>query len=117
MNMQAQANNVRISTKHAIVLCRELKGMRLVRAEKFLQNMLDGKESIDGKYYPSASETILGLLKSAEANAKQKNKDVEKLIVKNVKADKGYKFIRPRSRFKFRGQKARMSNVTVVLGE
>jgi large subunit ribosomal protein L22 len=115
--MQAQANNVRISHKHAMVLCRELRGMKLARAEKFLQNMLDQKESIEGKFYTNASRTILGLLKSAEANARQKNKDVEKLVVKNIKSDLGYKFIRPKSRFKFRGRKAKVSNITVVLGE
>ena len=115
--MKAQANNVRISHKQAMSICRELKGMRLVRAEKFLQNMLDKKENIDGKFYMSASQNILALLKSAEANAKQKNKDVEKLVVKIIKSDKGYKFMRPKSRFKFRGRQAKMSNLTVVLGE
>ncbi|TAL47608.1 hypothetical protein EPN87_02525 [archaeon] len=115
--MRAQANNVRISHKHAMVLCNELKGMKLSRAEKFLQNMLDKKENIEGKFYTKASGTILALIKSAEANAKQKNNDVEKLIVKNIKSDLGYKFIRPRSRFKFRGKRGKMSNITVVLGE
>ena len=107
----------RISLKHSIVLCRKLKGLKLEKAKKLLEDLIKKKVSIDGKYYLNASKTLLKLLNSAEANAKQKNLNLEKLFIKSAKADKGRKFVRPKSRFKFRGRKAKMTNLEIILEE
>ena len=115
--VSAELIGARISLKHSIILCKKLKGMKLNKAKRFLQNLIDKKESIDGKYYTKASRILLKLLESGEANATQKNLNVEKLYIQLAKADKGRKFIRPKSRFKFRGREAKVTNLKIVLGE
>lgn len=59
---------------------------------------------------------MLELIKSAEANAKVKNLDADKLFIKTAKADKSEKFIRPKSRWRFRGREAKSTNIKIVLG-
>jgi len=114
-------NALRISTKHALEICPKIKGNPLQKAKRFLNNLLAKKIGIKGKtkgkYYTNAAKNILSVLNAAEANAKQKNLNVEKLFVKQAKADKGYKFIRPKTRAKFAGRKAKMTNITIILEE
>lgn len=113
----AKVSNARISFKKTLVLCRKLKGIKLDKAKKLLEDLIDKKMHIDGKFFTNASKKILELLKSAEANAKQKNLNMERLFVKIAKVDKGEKFIRPKSRFKFRGREAKSTNIEIVLEE
>ncbi len=117
--MQARAigKNLRISTKHALILTKRIRNKPLSRAKNFLRNLILKKESIDGKYYTNAAKTILSVLESAEANAKRKNMNVEKLFLEVAKADKGSKFIRPKTRAKFAGRKAKSTNITIILSE
>jgi large subunit ribosomal protein L22 len=116
--MQATAKTTaRVSLKHCIILCKAIRGKRVINAKKLLQNLIDKKESIDGKYYTKASKHLLELLESAEANAKQKGINEEKIFVKVAKADKGYTFILPKSRAKFRGRKAKVTNLEIVVSE
>ncbi len=109
--------DLRISLKHSMVLCDNLRGKRMSRAKTILENLLSEKESLDGKYYTNASEKFLEILKNIEVNAKQKNMDAEKLFIKKIKADRGYEFRRPKSRFKFRGRKAKSTSVTIEVEE
>ena len=111
----ARIDNARISLKHSIVLCKEIRGKKVEKAKRILQNLIDEKVSLKRKYYTKASKKILELVKSAEANAKAKNMDVEKLLIKKAKADKGEKFIRPKTRWRFRGRKAKSTNITIVV--
>jgi large subunit ribosomal protein L22 len=113
----SKVSNARISFKDSLILCKQLKGMKVEKAKKFLENLIDQKVSIERKYYTKASEKVLEILKTAEANAKQKNLNLEKLFIKIVKPDKGEKFIRPKSRFKFRGKEAKSTNIEIILEE
>jgi len=112
----ASISNARISFKHSIILCKEIKGKKLEKAKTFLQNLVDEKESLDKKYYTNASKKILEVIKNAEQNAKVKNIDVEKLFIKIAKADKGEKFVRPKTRWGLRGRNAKSTNIKIVLG-
>ncbi|MEM5870062.1 MAG: uL22 family ribosomal protein [Candidatus Aenigmatarchaeota archaeon] len=109
--------NARISLKHSLVLCKKLKGKKLNKAKTFLENLVAGKVSINGKYYTKAVKTFLELLKNVEANAKQKGLNADKLFIKNIKADKGVSFYRPRSLWHLRGQRAKSVNLTVEVEE
>ena len=91
--------------------------MKVDKAKQFLNDLLNQKVNIDGKYYPNVTKTFLQVLNSAEANARQKNLDTEKLFVKIAKTDKARKFVRPKSRFKFRGREAKTANIEIVLEE
>ncbi|MEM5879375.1 MAG: uL22 family ribosomal protein [Candidatus Aenigmatarchaeota archaeon] len=113
----SKISNARISLKHSLVLCKELKGKKLGKARKFLENLISEKVSIDGKYYTKAAGIFLELLRAAEANARQKGLNAEKLFIKNIKADKGLRFYRPRSLWHLRRQRAKAVNLTVEVEE
>ena len=107
----------RISFKHSMIVADAIRKQPLAKAKNFLNEVIDEKKTIDGKIFPKATEKVLEVLKAAEANAKQKNMDTEKLFVKIVKADKAYKYVRPKSLAKFRGREAKVTNISVVLEE
>lgn len=113
----SKVSNAKISFKHSLVLCKELKGKKLDKARKFLEELAAGKVSIDGKYYTKAVKTFLDLLKTVEANAKQKGLKTERLFIKNIKSDKGLRFYRPRSLWHLRGQRTKAVNLTIEVEE
>ncbi|MCS7106148.1 MAG: hypothetical protein NZ942_02445 [Candidatus Aenigmarchaeota archaeon] len=113
----ALLEDARVSLKHSLILCKELKNKKLEEAKKFLEMLVDKKISLNGKYYTKAAKQILEILKTAEANAKVKKLNPEKLFIKVAKADKGRVFIRPKSRWRFRGRKAKVTRIEIILGE
>ncbi|MEM5802140.1 MAG: uL22 family ribosomal protein [Candidatus Aenigmatarchaeota archaeon] len=114
---RAVAKGLRISTKKSLVIANQIRNKPLAKAKRLLNDLISKKISLEGKYYTNTAENFLSVLKSAEANAQQKNLNIEKLFVKQAKVDKGYKFIRPKSRAKFAGRKAKVTHVTIVLEE
>jgi ribosomal protein L22 len=113
----AKATDARISVKHSIVLCKEIKGIRLESGKKFLQELLDQKKSLAGKYHPTAAKKLIEILSSAEANAKIKNMNTDKLFIKTARANQGYAFYRPRSRYKLRGRRVKATHITIEVEE
>lgn len=111
----AMETNARVSLKSSIIVAKHLKGKRADSARQLLDDLVNQKRSINGKYYTNVSKKILDLLDSAIANTIQKNLDIEKVFVKSVKADKGRVFMRPRSRMKRRGEKVKSSTIVVTL--
>jgi ribosomal protein L22 len=105
----------RISFKQSQTIADAIRNKPLAKAKNLLNEVLSEKKTFDGKLYPRATKAFLTLLNSAEANAKQKNIDTEKLFVRIAKADKGYKYVRPKSLAKYRGREAKVTNVSVVL--
>jgi large subunit ribosomal protein L22 len=104
---------MRISTRNSIIVCRAIHKKNLTKAKSLLSDMVEQKRSLEGKYYTKTSGEILGLLKSAEANAVFKGLDTAKLIV-NASAHKGFGFIRPR-RSKLKRTRRKMTHVQIVL--
>ena len=119
MKKEVRANfrGERISFKQSMEVAKVIRKKNLKKAKTFLEEVLDEKKSIDGKFWNKTTFAFLTLLKSAEANAKQKNMDTEKLFVRIAKADKGFRYIRPKSLAKYRGREAKITNLTVVLEE
>jgi ribosomal protein L22 len=113
----ARLEDARISLKHAIVICKSLRNKKVDKAKRFLKNLIDKKVSLKRKYYTKAAKKILEVLETAEANAKVKNLNLEKLFIKTAKADKGPTLIRPRSRFRFRGRKFKSTHITIEVEE
>lgn len=109
--------DARISLKHSIVICKELRNKKVEKAKAFLENLINKKINLNGKYYTNAAKKILQALKEVEANAKVKGLNSEKIFIKQMKADKGPVFIRPKSRWRFRGRKAKSTHVTIVVEE
>jgi len=113
----ASIENAEISLKQSIVICDKLRGKKLESGKKFLEDLLDKKINLDGKYFPTTAKKFLELLESAEANAKVKNLTAEKLFIKKIKADKGYRYMKPKSRWRMRGRKVKSSTIQLEVEE
>ena len=99
-----------ISLKHSIEICDFIRGKKLQTAKKILEDVIAKKRAIpfkrftegsghkkgisSGKYPVKASREILKLLNSVEANAKDKNLDVDDLVIIHIVAKKGYSRMR-----------------------
>lgn len=110
---KAYGRALRISTKSSVVLCRAVTGRNLPKGKRLLQDLLDKKRSLEGKYYTNAARSLLDLIKSAEMNAEFKGLDTSRMII-NASAHQGFTFIRPR-RMKMRRTRRKMTNLQVVL--
>ena len=117
MQVSAKSMGAKISFKNSQEVLRSIRNKKLGVAKKILNDLAKERKPIEKKFYTKASKQILNTLESAEANAKQKNIDTQKLFVKIAKADKGYKFIRPKTTAKFRGRQAKITNIEIVLEE
>jgi ribosomal protein L22 len=113
----ARISNARISLKNSLLLCKELKGKRLGKARRFLEDLIAQKANIDGKYYTKTAKNFLELLRAAEANAMKKGLNSERLFIRQIKADKGLRFYRPRSLWHLRRQRIKAVNLTLEVEE
>ena len=113
MQAKAKIKNARVSFKSSIIVCKYIRGLKLERAKKFLENLINQKFSINGKYYTKVAKQLLDLLNQAEANALRKNLKIEKLYV-FAKADKGEKIMRYG---RMGARKAKSTNLEIILVE
>lgn len=105
---KAMGYEMPISFKHAVEICREIKGKKLLQAMKFLEEVISMKRAVRfkrykkkvphrrnlekwyaGRYPVKAAKHILNVLKNLEANAKFKGLDLEKLVIVHAQAQKG----------------------------
>jgi large subunit ribosomal protein L22 len=113
----ARDTNSKVSLKHSLVVCRAIRGKRVDKAKKFLQDVLNEKRSLNGKHYTNTVKKFLEVLRAAGANAKEKNLAADKLFIKNAIANKGEEQYRPRTRWRLRGRKGRSTNIEIILEE
>ncbi|MBI2005271.1 MAG: hypothetical protein HYS80_00725, partial [Candidatus Aenigmarchaeota archaeon] len=83
----AKEINAVVSLKDSRILLQKIKGKKVDRVKKFLEGLLDQKTDVDGKYMTKTAKKLLTIVESAEANAKNKTMNVERLFVKNARAD------------------------------
>ena len=105
---RGKVNEAPISPKHAIEIGRFIKGMNLVSAEAYLQDVVALKKPIPfkrfnrniahkrgldkwdaGRYPEKASRVYLKLLNSLKKNAEYDGLDTENLIIIHVSANRG----------------------------
>jgi large subunit ribosomal protein L22 len=134
----ASGREVRVSHKHAREVCKTVKGMMLIQAKEYLLDVMEKKKAIPftrynkkaghrrglvgafaGRYPIKASERILKVLQSAEANAENKGLDVDKLRIIHAAAYPGMKIKRytPRAHGRASPKYETMSHIEIVLGE
>jgi large subunit ribosomal protein L22 len=113
----ARETTAKVSLKHSRVLCKAIKGKRMEKAKKLLEDLVKKRKSLDGKYYTKASKKFLGIVKTIGANAKNKNLTLEKLFIKNAVANKGETTIRPRTKWHLRGTTAKSTNIEITVEE
>lgn len=113
----SKITDARISQKSSVILCKKIKNTRLSKSKALLEGLIDGKRNIDGKYYTKTAKKILEVLINAEANARAKLMDENRLFVLSAKADKGRTFIRPRTKASRRGERAKMTHLEIIIEE
>lgn len=108
----------RISLKHAVAIAREIRNKPLNKSLEFLEDLINKKIKLpNGKYHTKAAKEILSLLKEARANAEAKALNAEKLFIKEFKTSKTFKFITPKSRWRFRRREKKICRIEVTLEE
>lgn len=105
---KAMGYEMPISFKHAVEICRELRGKKIEEAKKILEDVIALRKPIPfkrykkkvahkhglhkwyaGRYPQKAAKFILKVLKNLEANAEYKGLEVEKLVIVHAQAKKG----------------------------
>jgi len=102
-----RGHDVGISAKHAIAICKFLKGRKIDYSISFLEDVIKMKKAMPmrgeiphrhgiagGRYPVKASKVFIGLLKNLKANASSKNLDVSKLVIA-AKADRASRARKP----------------------
>jgi len=107
----------RVSLKDSVLIFKQIRNKNLKKAKTFLNELIEHKKSLDGRYYPTASKEILSLLKEAESNAESLGLDTERLFIKRAAANKAFTFILPKSRYTHRGRRAKMCHLEVEVEE
>ena len=135
---RAMGKSLKISPKHAVEICRELRGMNLEGAKNYLDNVILMKKAVpfkrhnkkvghrkglknwpSGRYPVKAATQILKILENAEANAEYKGMDSENLIIEHISSHRGF-IIRggiPRAFGRVTPFNTPTTHVQVVLGE
>ena len=106
-----------VSFRHSRVICKAIKGKKTSKVRRILEDIMNEKKSIDGKHYTKTVKKFLEIIKSAEANAKQKNLSVDRLFIKNATADKGEAMYRPKTRWNLRGRRQKSANIKIIVEE
>lgn len=105
---KAMCYEVHMSPKHAVEICREIKGMSVSRAKEYMGDVIALKKAVPfkkykrdvghkkglhkwdaGRYPRKAASEILLLITSAEKNAEYKGLDTKRMRVWHIAAKKG----------------------------
>jgi len=115
----AKANRplARTSVKDCVRLAKEIKNKKTVAAKRFLNELIDRKKNLDGKFYPTASKVVIRLIEEAENNATAEGLDVDKLFIREIITNKTFKFILPKSRWGHRGRQAKLCQINLTVEE
>ena len=106
---KALGRSLKISPKHAVEICNKIRGMKVEKAEAYLEDVMEMKTAVPfkkhnkkvghrrgiggwptGRYPVKAAKQILDIIKNAEANAEYKGLDTENLKIIHISSHKGY---------------------------
>jgi len=116
-SIAARAWDAGVSLKSSKLVADAIRGRKLDKAVKLLEDMIDEKRNIRGRFYTKTADKFIELLKNAESNAKVVGMDAARLHVYVARASKGRTFFRPRSKLGRSGEKAKLSNIEIIVGE
>jgi ribosomal protein uL22 len=129
---RAVASNQRASLKYSTQIIKQIKGKKMSKAEKFIQNVLEHKDFIPlvkynegtghrkgdsksgaktGRYSDKTCEVFLNLLNSVKANADYKGLNKENLLIKNAFASQGYQKISYQKQGRIAGKRRKRKSV------
>ncbi len=107
----------RISYKKGVILARKvvrLARRNFVKAMKILEELVEGKRNIEGKYYTNTAKALLRIFKSVEANARFRGFDVNSLWIKSLSVNKGPTLHRRRRKREF-GTRLKIAHIKLVV--
>jgi ribosomal protein L22 len=107
----------RVSLKDSVLIFKNIRNKPIKKAKAFLNDLINQKRSIEGKFYTKASKEILSLIEEAESNAESLGLDTERLFIKEAVASKSFRFFLPKSRWSHRGRKAKICQLKITLEE
>jgi ribosomal protein L22 len=105
-----------ISELNAAKVCKSINRKKFVDAKKILENLLNEKISLRGKYFTKTANEILKLLNQLESNARNKKLDSDSLFL-FISAHKGPTMRRARRRWGKFGSRLKMCHVQAVLSD
>jgi large subunit ribosomal protein L22 len=135
---KAAGRSFKISPKHAVEICREIRGMYLDDAKEYLEDVIQMKQVVPfkrhnkkvghrhglkgwptGRYPKKAANRILEVLDNAEANAEYKGIDTENLKIIHISSHRGFiiKGYIPRAFGRATPFNTPTTHIQVVLGE
>lgn len=107
----------RVSMKDSNLLFKYMRNKPVSKAKTLLNELLERKKNIGGRYYPKVSKELLQLIEDCEANAEAKGLLKEKLFIKTAQANKSFRFMLPKSRWTHRGRRAKICSLKIELEE
>jgi len=105
-----------ISSKNAVKVCRSINRKKFDYAKNKLEDLINKKENLNGKYFTKTSKEIFKLLKQLENNAKSKNLDPNAMFL-FVSAHRGPTLHRARRKWRKFGSRLKICNVQAVLSD
>ncbi len=105
-----------ISTKKGIELSRKLvkASRKFDVAKRILEELVNGKRTIDGKTYEKTAKGLLKLFNLVEANAKFRGFDTSNLFILSLSVNKGPTLHRGRRKSSF-GSRMKISHLKLVV--
>jgi large subunit ribosomal protein L22 len=135
---KAVGRSLKISPKHSVEICREIRGMYLDDAKEYLEDVIQMKRAVPfkrhnkkvghrkglkgwptGRYPRKAAKQILDVLINAESNAEYQGMDTEDLKIIHISSHRGF-IIRgyiPRAFGRATPFNTPTTHIQVVLGE
>jgi len=105
-----------ISELNAAKVCKSINRKKFVDAKKILENLLNEKISLRGKYFTKTANEILKLLNQLESNARNKKLDSDSLFL-FISAHKGPTMRRARRRWGKFGSRLKICHIQAVLSD
>jgi ribosomal protein L22 len=105
-----------ISLKNAVKVCKLINRKKFLDAKKDLEDLLNKKISLNGKYFTKTTKEILKLLYQLEANMRNKKLDPDSLFL-FISAHKGPTLHRARRKWRKFGSRLKMCHIQAVLSD
>ena len=110
------SSTLSISLKNAVKVCKAINRKKFADAKKILEDLLNKKISLNGKYFTKTVKEILKFLNQLERNALNKNIDPNSLFI-FISAHKGPTLHRARRRWRKFGTRLKICHVQAVLSD